>query len=101
MIQIKKLFCFGCGKDVYPESGSGDYVPGPKIKSCMCDNAIVEEIVAGYGSKHDMTGFAIAICDDCADFAIKQRRLVKICDGFNGGYDFDRELKELIEKQYE
>jgi hypothetical protein len=33
----------------------------------MWNEGTVEKITFGYGSKHDMNSFYIAICDECAD----------------------------------
>lgn len=101
MIQISKLFCICCNKTIDLEEFNGHELYGHEIKSCMSPSSVVDEMVAGFGSRFDTSGFAIAICDDCMQKALNEKRAVKIYDGFRRGYDFDEDLKELINKQYE
>ena len=53
-MNISKRTCFVCKEKVIS-----------KIEQGMWADGIVEKITFGYGSKHDMDSFYIAICDDC------------------------------------
>lgn len=38
-----------------------------KQEQGMWNNGVVEKITFGYGSRHDMDSFYIAVCDDCIE----------------------------------
>jgi hypothetical protein len=59
---ITNLYCIRCDKEVhplYPEFIDMGF------ENIMWDNAFVEQITVGYGSKNDGNSYLIAVCDDC------------------------------------
>ena len=70
--------CICCGKPIkqlHPELDS-TFQPNER----MWKNALVERIVGNYGSKFDNKAFYIAICDDCLNQAIQEKRITNIPD---------------------
>lgn len=71
--------CIRCGKTVkklHEEiSERHSRTPPP---SDMWDSAGVHEFIPGYGSKHDMTRYVVAICDYCIDDLVADGSLVEI-----------------------
>jgi hypothetical protein len=63
-ILSKKHICIIC-KEREIKSRNERFNPG------MWKDGTVKKITFGYGSKHDMSSFYIAICDDCADSLIE------------------------------
>lgn len=66
---IKNMTCICCRKnEVKPLAGTGladGYInPEEQERGCW-DDGTVEKVTFGYGSKHDMRTFYVAICDDC------------------------------------
>ena len=66
-----KNVCVKCGKAIEPLEPDG---PGDD----MVDKAMVGQIYAPYGSRHDGDIFQIGVCDDCTDELIKEGKLLKV-----------------------
>lgn len=66
---INNMTCVCCRKnEVKPLAGTGladGYVNFTEQEKGCWDDGTVEKVSFGYGSKHDMRTFYIAICDDC------------------------------------
>lgn len=66
------LFCFFCGKPIEVL-----YVGDPEHPEQWAYNdAVVDKLSAGYGSKHDGKSFLIAVCDSCIDLEIKSLEMI-------------------------
>lgn len=79
---ISKRTCICCKqKEVKPLEGMG--LAEGSIKSteqeqgCWNDGT-VEKVTFGYGSRHDMRSFYVAICDDCIEQLEKDGLIVDI-----------------------
>lgn len=47
------------------------------------DDGTVTKVSFGYGSKHDMSSFYIAICDECFDNLIKKKLVINTREIYN------------------
>jgi hypothetical protein len=70
---MKDINCICCGNPIKPLDifkGQAD-----SLKSHLWDDAMVTEIVAGYGSGFDCDKFIIGICDTCIEKKLKSGTL--------------------------
>ena len=86
------MICFSCSKPIEFLEKSQEYLIGKPLESLNVNNAISVRIHGGYGScKFDMCELIIAICDDCAEKAVEQGRLIVDYDPWvTGENPFDR-----------
>lgn len=70
------FFCVCCSKAITTIfDGVEEYRPEYKLESGMYSDAIVDSVVAGYGSIHDGNSYYVAICDECTGKALDDGRL--------------------------
>lgn len=62
---IKSMLCVCCGKELKNNSG-------------IFDGGLVGVIGGGYGSRYDFDDYAIAICDDCVEKKVSEKRLILV-----------------------
>lgn len=75
------LLCIICGKAVEYCGPSEDRPKLSKAGNDCWHDAIVHNIVGGYGSgKFDCTELVAAICDDCGVKAVEDKRLLVLYD---------------------
>ena len=65
--------CIVCGKEIVVGDYSEEYEKVPNANMNF-DGGVVDTMVAGYGSRHDCDVFAVGVCDDCIDKAVKKKR---------------------------
>jgi hypothetical protein len=72
---IKSRVCACCKtKEVKPLEGTGlseGHIKASRQEQGCWNDGTVERISFGYGSKHDMRSFYVAICDSCIDELLK------------------------------
>jgi hypothetical protein len=62
--------CFGCGKEITKfETNVGKSI---HPEHDIWNNAVVDILSAGFGSKFDGNVYIIALCDDCIEKNIKR-----------------------------
>ena len=79
---IKNHICICCKtKEIKPLEGwslADGYVKASEQEQGSWDDGTVEKISFGYGSKHDMRCFYIAMCDDCAEQLEKDGLIIDV-----------------------
>lgn len=77
---IRSRICVCCRtKEIKPLEGlfDGQIKVTAQEQGCWNDGT-VEKITFGYGSRHDMRSFYIAICDDCVELFEKDGLIIDI-----------------------
>jgi len=69
-----RLICLVCGKDL--NRLAADLTTKPE--SDMWENALVDRITAGYGSKYDNSDFLVGLCDECIKDRISKGYLMEV-----------------------
>ena len=70
-VEIK---CIACGKPLKPLE---DFDVEAHPLSANFDDATVDQLYPGYGSRHDLSRFIVGICDDCIDVKLKEGLLIQ------------------------
>lgn len=74
--------CVCCKKkEIKPLEGMGlaeGQIKATEQEQGCWNDGTVEKITFGYGSRHDMRGFYVAICDDCIEQLEKEGLIVDI-----------------------
>jgi hypothetical protein len=68
-----KLPCLLCGVEIKPSNN--DDVANIATTPISWENGDVAVLHCGYGSRHDLTNFVLALCDDCIDKSLQNGRI--------------------------
>jgi hypothetical protein len=68
-----RIACISCGRALSPIFETEDAA----ANSAAWDGAMVHDMHAGYGSRHDCGSFIVGICDDCIDAKLSSGAICK------------------------
>lgn len=69
------LPCILCGSEIPPLNWGNDDSDSDIVSNMTWNNGDVAILHCGYGSRHDLTNFIIAICDDCIEKSLQNGRI--------------------------